>query len=374
MGGKENGVGARTQAGKGSAMRIERQFVFWTCALLVFIGLLLLLRHILLPFVVGAALAYLLDPLANVLSRHVINRLVAALLIIAVFAIVFAGILVLIAPVLVDQLAAFIGKLPGYLERLEALVADPNGSWLLKMIGGTSGGNQAPIGELSNKLAGYLTDVLSTLCTKGEALLSLLSLFVITPVVTFYLLVDWGRVVSSFDSLVPLPQRETVHGLMGEINRALAGYVRGQLLVCAILGVYYAAGLTLAGLNFGLLIGVVSGILTFIPYVGSLTALVVSFAVAVAQFYPDWTHILVVVGVVLVGQFLEGNVLSPKLVGGSVGLHPVWLIFALLAFGYLFGFVGLLLAVPLASAIGVLTRFALGRYRASALYTGNGST
>jgi predicted PurR-regulated permease PerM len=150
--------------------------------------------------------------------------------------------------------------------------------------------------------------------------------------------------------------------------------VRGQLLVCAILGVYFAAGLTLAGLNFGLLIGVVSGFLTFIPYVGSVTALVVSFAVAVAQFYPDWAHIFIVVGVVLVGQFLEGNVLSPKLVGGSVGLHPVWLIFALLAFGYLFGFVGLVLAVPLAAAAGVLTRFALERYRASQLYTGKPPT
>jgi predicted PurR-regulated permease PerM len=355
-------------------MRIERQFVFWTSALLVFIGLLLLLRHILLPFVVGAALAYLLDPLANLLIRRGINRLVAALLIIALFVIVFAGILVVIAPVLVDQLAALVGKLPGYLERLQVLVADPSHSWLLKMMGGTSGATQGSLGVLMNKLVGYLTDVLSTLWTKGEALLSLLSLFVITPVVTFYLLVDWDRVVSSLDSLVPVPQRQTVHELAGEINEALSGYVRGQLLVCVILGVYYAVGLTLAGLNFGLLIGVVSGFLTFIPYVGSLTALVVSFAVAVAQFYPDWTHILIVVGVILVGQFLEGNVLSPKLVGGSVGLHPVWLIFALLAFGYLFGFLGLLLAVPLAAAVGVLTRFALGRYRSSAFYTGNGPT
>ena len=355
-------------------MRIERQFVFWTSALLVFIGVLLLLRHILLPFVVGAALAYLLDPLANLLIRRGINRLVAALLIIALFVIVFAGILVVIAPVLVDQLAALIGKLPGYLERLQALVADPSHSWLIKIMGGTSGGNQGSLGVLMNKLVGYLTDMLSTLWTKGEALLSLLSLFVITPVVTFYLLVDWDRVMSSLDSLVPLPQRQTVHELMAEINKALSGYVRGQLLVCAILGFYYAIGLTLAGLSFGLLIGVVSGFLTFIPYVGSLTALVVSFAVAVAQFYPDWTRILIVLGVVLVGQFMEGNVLSPKLVGGSVGLHPVWLIFALLACGYFFGFVGLLLAVPLAAAIGVLTRFAVARYRSSAFYTGNGPT
>jgi predicted PurR-regulated permease PerM len=354
-------------------MRIDRQFVFWICGLLVFVGLLLLLRHILLPFVMGAALAYLLDPLANLLTGRRINRLFAALLIMAVFVIVFAGALVLVAPVLVDQVAAFMGKLPSYLERLEALVADPSHSWLLKIMGGGSGATQASLGDLMNNAVGYLTGMLSTLLTKGEGLLSLLSLLVITPVVTFYLLVDWNRAVSALDGLIPLRQRETVHRLMAEINEALSGYVRGQLLVCAILGAYYAAGLTLAGLNFGLLIGVVSGSLTFIPYVGSLTALVVAFAVAVAQFYPEWGHIFIIVGVVLVGQFLEGNVLSPKLVGGSVGLHPVWLIFALLAFGYLFGFVGLLLAVPLAAAIGVLMRFAVRRYRASAFYTGSGT-
>jgi predicted PurR-regulated permease PerM len=177
--------------------------------------------------------------------------------------------------------------------------------------------------------------------------------------------------MKSLDNLIPLQQRTTVRGLATQINTALSGYLRGQLLVCVILGVYYAIGLTLAGLSFGVLIGAVSGFLTFIPYVGSLTALVVSFGVALAQFAPAWTHILIVVGIVLFGQFLEGNVLSPKLVGESVGLHPVWLIFALLACGYLFGFVGLLLAVPLAAAAGVLIRFALRRYRESPFYTGN---
>ena len=222
-----------------------------------------------------------------------------------------------------------------------------------------------------NKSIGYLTDMLPSLLTKGEALLSVFSLLVITPVVTFYLLCDWNRVVATFDNLIPVHQRDTVRGLMLEINKALSGYLHGQLTVCVILGAYYAIGLTLAGLSFGALIGASCGFLTFIPYVGSLTALVVSFGVAMAQFFPDWTRILIVVGVVLFGQFLEGNVLSPKLVGESVGLHPVWLIFALLAFGYLFGFVGLLLAVPLAATAGVLTRFALSRYRASPLYTGN---
>ncbi len=355
-------------------MRIERQIAFWVAALLVFGGLLWLLHHILLPFVAGAALAYLLDPLANRLTRHGVSRLVAALAILGGFVLVLAGLFVLIAPVLAGQFSAFIEHVPTYLHRLQSLVTELSQAWLKGIIGSTYAGSGGSFSVLVNKSIGYLTEMLPSLLTKGEALLSVFSLLVITPVVTFYLLCDWNRVVAAFDNLIPLQQRDTVRGLMREINKALSGYLHGQLTVCVILGAYYAIGLTLAGLSFGALIGASCGFLTFIPYVGSLTALVVSFGVAMAQFFPDWTRILIVVGVVLFGQFLEGNVLSPKLVGESVGLHPVWLIFALLAFGYLFGFVGLLLAVPLAATAGVLTRFALARYRASPLYTGNRPT
>jgi predicted PurR-regulated permease PerM len=350
-------------------MRFERHLMFWTAAFLVFVGLLWLLHHILLPFVAGAAIAYLLDPLANRLTRHGLRRLFAALIILGVFVLAFVGVFLLIAPVLAGQLESFIDHVPGYVHRLRSLAADPSHPWLKTVLGDATEGDRS-VGGLLNKSVGYLTDAIPSLLTKGEAILSLLSLLVITPVVAFYLLLDWDRVVSTFDDLIPRRQRDTVRGLLREINKALSGYLHGQLLVCAILGAYYAIGLTLAGLSFGVLIGAVSGLLTFIPYVGSLTALVVATGVALAQFLPDWTRILIVVGVVLVGQFLEGNVLSPKLVGESVGLHPVWLIFALLAGGYLFGFVGLLLAVPLAATAGVLTRFALRRYRASPLYTG----
>ncbi len=354
-------------------MRVERHIAFWIVALALGVGLLWLLHHILLPFVVGAGIAYLLDPLASRLTRHGLSRLVAALLMLAAFVVVFVGLFLLIVPVLVDQLSSFIDHIPAYVQRLQSLATDPSHPWLKGLVGGTSGGGEF-VGALMNKSIGYLTEVLPSLWTKGEAILSVFSLLVITPVVAFYLLCDWNRVVSAFDDLIPRRQRDTVRGLAREINKALSGYLHGQFLVCVILGAYYAIGLTVAGLSFGALIGVVSGFLTFIPYVGSLTALVVSSGVALAQFFPDWTRILIVVGIVLVGQFLEGNALSPKLVGESVGLHPVWLIFALLACGYLFGFVGLLLAVPLAAAAGVLTRFALQRYRASPLYTGKRSS
>ncbi len=196
------------------------------------------------------------------------------------------------------------------------------------------------------------------------------TLLVVTPVVAFYLLVDWDRMVATVDGWLPLQHRETVRALARDINAAIAGFVRGQATVCIILGTFYAVGLSLVGLSFGALIGMSAGILSFIPYVGSLTGLLLSTGVAVAQFWPEWTWVVATVAIFAFGQFVEGNILSPKLVGRSVGLHPVWLMFALLAFGSLFGFVGLLLAVPLAAAIGVIARHGLRRYMASALYHG----
>src|SRR5260370_6335310 len=154
------------------------------------------------------------------------------------------------------------------------------------------------------------------------------------------------------------------------MDAAISGFVRGQLGVCFVLGLYYATALTLVGLHFGLLIGLVAGLITFVPYVGSMTGLLMAASVALAQFWPDWKWIAGVVAVFLVGQFLEGNILSPKLVGERVGLHPVWMIFAMFAFGYLLGFVGLLLAVPLAAASAVLIRFGMRQYIASPFYTG----
>lgn len=352
-------------------MRFERHVVFWSAALVVVVALLWLLSPILLPFVLGMALAYLLDPLVNRLATRGLSRLVAALLILGGFVIAFAVLLLIIAPVLANQFSAFIDNAPAYALRLQSLVSDPSHPWLKRVVGDNLMGTSKSVGDLMNQAMGYLTTLAASLWSGGRALISIFSLLIITPVVAFYLICDWDRMVSSIDRLIPLPQRETVRSLLGEIDAAISAYVRGQTGVCLILGCYYAVGLTLTGLSFGLLIGVVSGLVSFIPYVGSLTALVLSLAVALAQFFPDWARILAVAGVVLFGQFLEGNVLAPKLVGESVGLHPVWLMFALFAFGYLFGFVGLLLAVPLAAATGVLTRFALRRYLASPLYTGN---
>jgi len=355
-------------------VRIEagfgRQMTFWIAALIGLILILWLLWGILLPFVAGMALAYLFNPAARRLQHWGANRMLAALGLIILFVLSFIVLILLIAPLLGGQLYDFIENLPGYVQRLQTLVADPSRPWLRDILGDTISKNDPSLGDLVRQSSGWLTAFIGGLWSGGQTIVSVISLMVVTPVVAFYLLYDWDRLVAAVDSWIPLQHRPVVRELACEIDATIAGFVRGQAAVCLILGTFYAIGLTLTGLNFGLLIGLVSGLITFIPYIGSMTGLILSAGVAVAQFWPEWTWILMVLGIFFLGQFLEGYILVPKLVGGSVGLHPVWMIFALFAFGYLFGFVGLLVAVPVAAVIGVLARFALGRYLASSFYQG----
>ncbi len=361
---------APDSAGGGAAFR--RQIYFWLAALAVFVLALWLLSGVLLPFVAGAAIAYLLTPVTDRLERLGVNRLAAALTIITLVVLALIYVILLVVPILGGQLTSFIDSVPGYVSKLQGLLSDQSRPWVQKLLGAGFNPDKS-ISDLVTQGVGWLTTFLQSLWSGGRALVSLFSLVVITPVVAFYLIYDWHRMIRTVDEVIPLNQRETVHALAREVDAAIAGFVRGQTAVCLILGSFYAVALTISGLNFGLLIGLISGLITFIPYVGSMTGLVLAVGVAVAQFWPHWGPIVTVLAIFLVGQFLEGNLLSPKLVGESVGLHPVWVIFALLAFGYLFGFVGLLVAVPMAATIGVLARFALRRYRQSSLYTGEGT-
>jgi predicted PurR-regulated permease PerM len=372
-GGRTMSRAPRLTSKPGNGLAFRRQMAFWLGALAVFILVLWLLSEILLPFIAGLAIAYLLTPLTDRLERLGVHRLAAALLIITVVVLALVVMILLVAPILGGQLASFIANIPGYVTKLQSLLSDQSLPWVQKLLGAGFSPDKS-FSELATQGVGWLTTFLKSLWSGGRALVSLFSLIVITPVVAFYLIYDWHRMLKTVDGWVPVHQRATVRQLAREIDAAIAGFVRGQSAVCLILGSFYAVALTLSGLNFGLLIGLISGLITFIPYVGSMTGLILSLGVAVAQFWPDYTSILIVLGIFLVGQFLEGNVLAPKLVGESVGLHPVWLIFALLAFGYLFGFVGLLVAVPLAATIGVLARFALRRYLESSLYTGEKSS
>jgi len=208
------------------------------------------------------------------------------------------------------------------------------------------------------------------LLSSAMNLINALVFIVVVPVVAFYLLLDWDRMIARIDELLPRDHAPVIRRLAGEIDRVLAGFVRGQLSVCMILGGAYALALLAVGLNYGLVVGLVAGLLTFIPYVGSIVGGTLSIGLALFQFWSEPWMIGVVAAIFAAGQTVEGNFLTPKLVGGSVGLHPVWLLFALSAFGTLFGFVGMLVAVPVAAMLGVLTRFAIEQYRDGRLYRG----
>ena len=347
---------------------LRRQALFWLATLLALGLFLYVFRGILLPFVAGMALAYFLDPVADRLERWGVSRLMATILILIAFLLLFVIALIIIVPTLVTQASEFIQKLPDYVSQLQSLLASSDRSWLKNWIGLDTTNLKESLGSLLSEGAGLVGTVLLQVWNSGKALADLASLFVVTPVVAFYLLLDWDRMVETVDGWIPRNHLGAVREISADMNKAIAGFVRGQGSVCLILGIYYAAGLTLTGLNFGLLIGLFSGLISFIPYAGSLVGLVLALGVALVQFWPDYVSIGIVLAVFLSGQFLEGNILQPRLVGRSVNLHPVWLMFALFAFGSLFGFVGLLVAVPASAAVAVLVRFALRRYLDSDLY------
>lgn len=339
--------------------------------LAVVVFLLYALREVMLPFVAGLALAYLLDPMADRLERLGLGRLAATLLILAGFVVGLVVLLIIIVPLAAGQIAGLVKSLPEMVGQLQGIIVERAGP-LLERVGGSDVVNDLKnsVGSLVGQGGSYFLAFLGSLWTGGQALISIASLLVITPVVAFYLLLDWDRMIATLDGWVPPRHRPTVRRLAGEIDGAVTGFLRGQTLVCLILGSFYAVGLFFVGLKFGVLIGMIAGFLTFIPYVGTLTGFLLSLGVALVQWWPtgDWLHIGLTVAVFLVGQFAEGNIISPKLVGDSVGLHPVWLMFALLAFGSLFGFLGLMLAVPVAASIGVIVRFGIERYLQSRLY------
>jgi predicted PurR-regulated permease PerM len=362
---KKSGTAAAT-----NGLGLKRQLLFWSGALVVFIVLLWLLSDVLLPFVAGMALAYLLDPLVRRVQALGVGRAVAAIIIVVVFALALLLGLILILPPLGEQIANFMQRLPELIERVRDLVQQSTHGWVGNYVEQKLPEAQKTLGTMAGTVASWITGFLGSLWSGGKALASVLSIVVITPIVAFYLLLDWERMVKAIDELVPVHHRDTVRELASEMDAAISGFVRGQALVCLILGIFYSAGLIAIGLNFGLLIGIVAAVLSFAPYIGTMVGFLLATGVALAQFWPDWVMVAVTAGVFIAGQFVEGNFLQPYLVGKETNLHPVWLMFSLLAFGVLFGFVGLLVAVPVAAAIGVLVRFLVRQYRTSAYYTG----
>ena len=352
-------------------MRVERQLRFWLIGFAVFLVALYLLRGVLLPFVAGMAVAYLLDPICDRLEAWGLSRTLATTGLTILFLVLAAAAVVLLIPVLAGQVASLLERVPDLIEalrgqsaRLLAIVEARVDPAMIERIEGAVAGS-------ADRLVAWGTKFLGQVISGGVALANLISLLVITPVVAFYLLRDWDRIVARVDTWLPREHAETIRERVREVDRTLAGFLRGQGTVCLILGLFYAIALSIAGLDFGLVVGLVAGLLSFIPYVGAIVGLVLSVGLALLQF-DDWLRVAIVAGIFFVGQAVEGNFLTPKLVGESVGLHPVWIIFGLLAGGALFGFVGVLLAIPAAAVIGVGVRFALGRYLQSPYYRGGG--
>src|SRR5680860_661356 len=349
---------------------IRRQMFFWALAFVLVILFFWLFSNVLLPFIAGMVLAYFLDPVADLLERWGLSRMLATIVITVTFLVLFVLTLILVIPILASQIAGLIERMPELISKLQALVASKDNSWLKDNFGIDASSLHSYFNDLLTQGAGFLTKLLSGVWSSGLAIVNVVSLLVVTPVVAFYLLFDWDRRIRKIDDWLPRDHQQTIRQIFRDIDKAVAGFIRGQGSLCLVLGLFYGVALTIVGLNFGLLIGLFAGLISFIPYVGSTLGLVIALGVALVQFWPDYFSIASVVAIFIVGQFLEGNILQPKLVGGSIGLHPVWLMFSLFAFGSLFGFTGLLIAVPASAAIAVIVRFALGRYLDSAVYKG----
>ncbi len=358
-------------------MTAGRQGLIWLAGLAAFLAAVYVLSDIMLPFVAGMAVAYFLDPAVDRVEAWGAKRALATALVTALFFVLVILLLIVLTPLLQDQVVKFADRVPDYARALSDLV-EPVKAMLAPLIERIQ--SHLPpedVARLRGAASGYAAQGVQwvialgqRLFTGGVAILNLLSLVVITPVVAFYLLRDWDRMVAMIDGWLPRDHAETIREQVRRIDDILSGFVRGQALVCLMLGAFYGIGLTVVGLNFGLVLGLATGIVSFVPIFGMLLGVVTGVTMALVQFAFDPIRVGLVLGVFVIGQLLEGNVLTPRVIGRKIGLHPVWVLFALLAGGALFGFVGLLLAVPAAAVIGVLVRFTLSRYLSSRLYLG----
>ena len=349
------------------SLSTERHILLWLVILAVLGFLCYLLRGALTPFLVGMAVAYLLDPLADRLERAGVPRGMAALLIVASFLMAFVTVLIILVPILSAQITALVGRLPDYAVLAADAIRPLVDELKAKLARTQVQGLENIIQQHASELMGWTGQVFSRVISGGAVILSVLGVVLISPVVAFYLLRDWDRLVARIDHLLPRRGGERIRAIFREIDQRLSAFVRGQVLVILILGAWYATGLVLIGLDFGLLLGVSAGLISIIPYVGNIVGLSIGIALAAVQF-GSWHGPALVAAVFGSGQILDGYVIQPKIIGDRVGLHPVWLMFAVIAGSALLGFTGALLAVPAAAVIGVLVRSAIAQYLKSPLY------
>lgn len=358
---------------KNSDLNIIRQLLFWLVVLALFLASLWLFSDVLLPFVVGITVAYLLNPLVNALGKYGLSRLLATCLILFTFIFVVGLLLALAIPLLHREALQLINSAPeladSVWQRIQPLLGDVQQQFDDEQFRSNI---RDAIRDNASSLINVGSNLFTGLLTGGRVLLGFFSLVFLAPLVAFLMMLEFNRIAAWIDDLIPRQHHEVVSELLQKINSKIAGFVRGQLLVALALGILYALALSLAGLEFGFLIGVGAGVLSVIPLFGSLVGLLV--AVVTAWFQSgEIAFVALIAGIFIVGQVLEGNVITPRLVGKSVGLHPLWILFALLAGGALMGILGMMIAIPLTASAGVLLGYALEEYRGSEFYGGGES-
>ncbi|MDR3424620.1 MAG: AI-2E family transporter [Alphaproteobacteria bacterium] len=341
---------------------------FWLLTLAAFIGVLWLFQPVLLPFLAGLAIAYFLEPAVTALEKHKVRRWIGALTVLSGFLFLVGTIILLISPMLNHQIGALINALPDYTTKIREHYLPWAQNWLARFSPEDVEKIRNAAAQSTGNAVGWLSQTVKQIVSGGFALVDAVALSILTPVTAFHALRDWGKLTKTVDELIPRRYYETVREQMTEIDLTLSGFIRGQAIVCVILGVIYSTGLSLNGLKYGATVGIVAGVLTIVPYVGTVFGWVTSVILACVQFDGDWLRIGLVVAVFAVGHFFEAYILTPRFVGNRVGLHPVWILFALIAGVKLMGFTGVLIAVPTAAVIGVLVRFGVRQYKASAMY------
>lgn len=348
-------------------MRLETQTRFWLLALAIFAALVWLLKPVLLPFVAGMVIAYFLAPVVNILARQGLPRWLGALCVLFSFGIMATAIAMLIVPMISSQIGALINALPGYTEKVRSHYLPWVENWVMRFPPEDVDKLRTAAGQSAAEVAGFFANILKNMVANGVRLIDTMAMTIVAPVVAFFMLRDWPILTQTIDRILPRRYYDVIRSQLAEIDSTLSGFIRGQALVCLSLGLIYTTGLEITGLKYSAAIGVTAGILSFIPYVGTAFGWISSLILALVQF-DDWQHVAMVIGVFAGGHFLEAYILTPKLVGHRVGLHPVWILFALITGVKLMGFLGILIAVPTAAVLGVLIRFLLRQYRNSPLY------
>lgn len=350
-------------------MTMGAQAIFWSALVVLLSAFLWVFADMITPFILGVAIAYLLNPVMIKLGKSKIPRSLSALFVLILFFVFVSCAIFLLAPMALKQLQMLIEHAPVYFQSFLDYARGHLG-WLETRLGVDPVAQAAEYLKTSgDKIAGLTGGLLGGIASGGKAMIDFIATLVLTPLVAFFMMKDWPKIVAWVEDLYPRRHETLIRRLLKNIDQKVAGFIRGQITVAFFLGLIYACALSVAGLNYGFLIGLGAGVFSVIPYVGSTLGLIVGVAVAWFQ-TGDLMYVGIIAAIFAVGQFVEGNFITPKIVGDSVGLHPLWIMFALIVGGGLFGITGMLMAIPVAAIIGVLGGFAIEQYKLSILYAG----